>query len=245
MLRTSLRHGRGRRQVSKFDTGQPGNAIPTFDVSNPNQVNVTFDRMMTFPLDLSQPDGGTGWSFVGQVSGEKTPNAVSILGQSLSFTFDDFPLGDEQLSVEVPPLASPRTNQGGYTAEGVYVVGASEPNGGLWFVSIAPQNMTANVNGSKIDFDGKPSSVAVLGILGQVNGLSNLEVVADQSPDGSAWTPVSGLSIDLGDIENNAGTAVFTRSERYVRARAIVTGDDSDVTGSALVGYLTSLPPGG
>jgi hypothetical protein len=105
--------------------------------------------------------------------------------------------------------------------------------------ALPPQNVTASVNGSGIDFNNQTGQCFATQEIGTLSGTSpSLTGQIQQSPDNSTWSNVSGGAFTAVSTSNNFQFIAFTRSQRYLRyivtaGGTIMTGNTSSVIAQA------------
>jgi hypothetical protein len=104
-------------------------------------------------------------------------------------------------------------------------VGGSPFNAALVAIqqALPPQNLTASANGAGLDFGSDSGQCFAIQQVGQ-NASGTLAGKIQQSADNSTWSDIGGAAFTSVTGNNNLQLIGFTRSQRYLRYVATVSG---------------------
>jgi hypothetical protein len=102
---------------------------------------------------------------------------------------------------------------------------------------LAPSTRTANTNGPTVDLLAGDGSCFAVQQVGTVSGTSpSLAGRIEQSADGTSWSAISGATFAAVTESDDLQVIRFTRTARYVRWAADITGTSPSFTLGVLIG---------
>jgi hypothetical protein len=107
---------------------------------------------------------------------------------------------------------------------------------GLVVAGLHPDTKTSSPTGPTIDLVAADGPCFAIQQVGSLSEDTTLEGRIEQSADGSNWSAITGATFDPVTIENTLQVIRFTRTARYVRYAAELTGDTPSVDLAVVIG---------
>jgi hypothetical protein len=111
-------------------------------------------------------------------------------------------------------------------------------SGAVLAASLGATSIGTDTNGSSVDLgaaDGDGPCFAIQNV-GSVDDSGTLDGRIEQSADGSSWSAISGVAFTQVTAANDLQVIRFTRTMRYLRWAATITGGSVAFTVAALIG---------
>jgi hypothetical protein len=102
--------------------------------------------------------------------------------------------------------------------------------------ALIPAAYTADATGPTIDLISSDGPCFAVQQVGSVSTADTWTGRIEESPDGSAWSTISGATFATVDASNNTQVIRFTRTARYVRYTATAVGSSISILASAIIG---------
>jgi hypothetical protein len=112
------------------------------------------------------------------------------------------------------------------------------PSGVNLAASLNPTTLGTSANGSSVDMIGGDGACFAIQHVGDVDEDGTLTGRIEQSADGTNWSAISGATFAQVAAPNNLQVIRFTRTARYVRWAATITGSSVTFTAAALIGEV-------
>jgi len=102
--------------------------------------------------------------------------------------------------------------------------------------ALTPAVRTADVQGPAIDLIGSDGECFAIQQVGSLSGGATWLGSIEESADSTSWFPVTDAEFAAVLASNNTQVIRFTRTQRYVRYTATLTGSSPSVAVSAVIG---------
>jgi hypothetical protein len=110
------------------------------------------------------------------------------------------------------------------------------PSAAFIAAGLYPDTKTSSPTGPTIDMISADGPCFAIQQVGDVVADTMLAGRIEESPDGITWTAISGAAFTVVDADNDLQVIRFTRTERYVRYAADLTGATPSAVIAVVIG---------